>query len=504
MDETIGAKGGRNDRRRRLKITTAQLQKLLEYDEEDRKKRKEEKEKKKKELERLIRRNDIITFIKISPLILLGNLMQEFSKDTPERKILREYERAKKEDYLSNPYKEAKNIYGGIVIVIKEGNTYKIIDSKYTEDEHRFLNIQERLNERLEYKVKIENLKETKSISDEDKKILETLTTKDVIDKYDNRLVKVKKELEDILEEYSKVIGTKDEMPNIEDIEDIEELEIIRGKTIVIKEELKKLKEREEKLSSGLEFVDEKEDLALEGSKYKLEVDAEAILDIEESIKEVEEIEKNIDKQQEKIKNGETINIDKYEEKEADIQEINSEMLMVLNAQEKLIKEMEEKISSSINYQDKVNIRFETINESTQRTMEAARQRMSGNGPFALRAISALSTMTLGMTRNILFPRMTTEVTKEAIIEDFSREIEEGMGEIENAIGSIDKNISDIDKITPEIEEAYPNYREAEELINNLENLKSELNSKKDALVKSSQKEAELYEKNNAKVLVKK
>ena len=31
-----------------------------------------------------------------------------------------------------------------------------------------------------------------------------------------------------------------------------------------------------------------------------------------------------------------------------------------------------------------------------------------------------------------------------------------------------------------------------------------ELNSKKDALVKSSQKEAELYEKNNAKVLVKK
>ena len=74
MDETIGAKAGRNDRRRRMKITAYQLKKLLEYDEEELKKKKEEKKKKSKELERLLRRRDFITFIKISPIIIFGNI----------------------------------------------------------------------------------------------------------------------------------------------------------------------------------------------------------------------------------------------------------------------------------------------------------------------------------------------------------------------------------------------------------------------------------------------
>lgn len=496
MDETIGAKGGRNDRRRRLKMTTLELKRILEIDEEDRKKRKEERLKKKKELERILRRNDIIAFIKISPLILIGNIIEK----SPERKILREYEKAKKEDYLSNYYKESKDIYGGVVIVIKEGSEYKIIDSKYEEDNNRFLSIQERLNEKLEYKVKIETLKETKSISEEDKKIIEKLTTKDIIDKFDNRALKIKKELENILDEYIKITGEKDSLENIESIDDDLELDLMIEKTILIKEELKKLKKREEKLNSGLEFIDEKEDTLLEGNKYTLELDAEAIFDIDESIKEIEDIEKKLETKKEDKKD---INISKYEKKKMSIEEINSNMLMLLIEQEKLIKDMGKKLSKSINYQDKLNIRFETINESTQRTIEAARNRMNGNGPFALRALSAISTMTLGMTRNILFPRMTTEVTKEAIIEDFGKEIESGIDEIESAIGYIDKNVNDIDSIINEIEELYPHYKEVDEIINNLSKLRTELESKKTSLHQSQKIEEELYKKNSEKILKK-
>ena len=498
MDETIGAKGGRNDRKRRLKITALQLKRLLEIDEEDRKKRKEEKQKKKKELERILRRNDIISFIKISPIVLIGNITQEFSKLTPERKILREYEKAKKEDYLSNYYKESKDIYGGIVIVIKEGSTYKIIDSKYKEDEHRFLSIQERLNEKLEYKVKIETLKDTKSISDEDKKIIEKLTTKDIIDKYDNRILKIKKELESILEEYIKITGEKDSIEDIDEFSDDIELDLMIKKTKQIKEELKELKKREEKLNSGLEFIDEKEDILLEENKYTLELDTEAIFDIENIIEEIEEKEKKLEDKKEEKKN---INLDKYEKKEMHIEEINSNMLMVLTEQEKLIKDMEEKLSKSINYQDKLNIRFETINESTQRTMEMARNRMSGSGPFAVRALSAISTMTLGMARNILFPRMTTEITKQAVIEDYRKDIESGIDEIKSAIESIDKNISEIDNIIEEIEELYPHYKEVDEIINNLSGLKKELEKNKDSLENSKKTEEQLYKKNNEKIL---
>lgn len=506
MDETIGVKGGKNDRRRRLKITSSQLKKLLEYDEEDRKKRKEEKLKKKKELERLLRRNDIISFIKISPLVLIGNIFKEFSKETPERKILREYEKAKKEDYLSNYYKESKNIYGGVVIVIKEKNTYKIIDSKYKEDDHRFLSIEERLNERLEYKIKIETLKETKSISEEDKKILETLTTKDIIDKYDNRVLKLKKELESILDEYIRITGEKDVLENIDSIEDINELNLIANKTKVIKEELKNLKKKEEQLDTGLELLEDNTEVQLEKNNYNAKLDIETILDIDESIKEVEETERKLEERKEEIINKEEkkdIDISKYENKELSLEEINGNMLMVLNDQERLIKDMQEKLSKSINYEDKLNIRFETINESTQRTMEAARNKMNGNGPFALRAISAISTMTLGMTKNILFPRMTTEITKQAVIEDFSKEIESGIDEIESAIGSINKNVNDIDDIISEIEELYPHYKEVDEVLSNLSNLKSELQDKKESLQESKQLEQQLYDKNNQKILKK-
>jgi len=55
-------------------------------------------------------------------------------KSSEEEKILKEYERIKKEQYYSNPHKESKNTKEGIVIVVKEGSTYKIIDSEYKEN----------------------------------------------------------------------------------------------------------------------------------------------------------------------------------------------------------------------------------------------------------------------------------------------------------------------------------------------------------------------------------
>ena len=50
-------------------------------DEEQLNKKKEEKKKKKKELERLLRRRDFITFIKISPIIIFGNVLNELIKE---------------------------------------------------------------------------------------------------------------------------------------------------------------------------------------------------------------------------------------------------------------------------------------------------------------------------------------------------------------------------------------------------------------------------------------
>lgn len=498
MDETIGAKGGKNDRRRRMKITKYQLDKLLEFDEEDRKKKKEERIKKKKELERLIRRNDLITFIKIAPIIIFGNIYQTLKNDTPEKKILREYERAKKEDYLSNPYKESKDIFGGVVVVIKEGSTYKIIDSKYPIDEHRFLNIEERLNQKLEYKVKIESFKETKLISEEDKKIISSLSPNELIDRYDERIKQVKKQLEKLVEEYNNII---DEKENIENIDDID---LMIQKVDELTDRLKELKEQEKNLNTNIEFVGEEEkDILLEGEEISYDIDTEIEYEIDEAIKELDVLKEDLEEEKKLSTEKEELNIDEYNKRQDSFEEINASMLMFLEEQEQLIKRMNEKLSQDINYQDKLNVRFETISESTQRTLETARTRMNGNGPFALRALSAISTMTLGMARNVLFPHTKTELTKTAIIEDYSKEIENGMSEIENAISSIDKNITEIDDMASELEELYPNYREATDLISNLRNLQSDLKSKKESLIESEKVEENLYQQNNEKILKK-
>ena len=505
MDETIGAKGGKNDRRRRMKITKYQLDKLLEFDEIDRKKKKEERIKKKKELERLIRRNDLITFIKIAPIIIFGNVYNTLKNDTPEKKILREYERAKKEDYLSNPYKESKDIFGGVVIIIKEGSTYKIIDTKYQEDEHRFLNIEERLNQKLEYKVKIENFKETKLISDEDKKIISELTPNEIVDKYDDRIKQVKKQLDKLVEEYNSIIDEKENLENIDDID------IMIQKIDELTERLRVIKQQEQELNTNIKFVGENDkDIVLEKDEISFDIDTDIEYEIDETIEELTVLKEDLEEEKElSIEKKETNtdkkepNIDEYNKRQDSFEEINANMLMFLEEQEHLIKRMNEKLSQDINYQDKLNVRFETISESTQRTLETARTRMNGNGPFALRALSAISTMTLGMARNVLFPHTRTEITRTAIIEDFSKEIENGMSEIENAISSIDKNITEIDDMASEIEELYPDYKEAAELVSNLRNLQSDLKSKKEFLEESEKIEENLYQQNNEKVLKK-
>ena len=62
MNETIGVKGGKNDRRRTIKIKEAQKKKLNEYVEEQ----------KIKELEKEVRKQQVFTLLKTLPIAIAG------------------------------------------------------------------------------------------------------------------------------------------------------------------------------------------------------------------------------------------------------------------------------------------------------------------------------------------------------------------------------------------------------------------------------------------------
>ena len=67
MNETIGVKGGHQDRRRSLKISKKVVEKLKEQTEQE----------KIKELEEITRKKQILNFIKIIPMIFLGQLLSK-------------------------------------------------------------------------------------------------------------------------------------------------------------------------------------------------------------------------------------------------------------------------------------------------------------------------------------------------------------------------------------------------------------------------------------------
>ncbi|MBR5370281.1 MAG: hypothetical protein IK137_03140 [Bacilli bacterium] len=66
MDETIGVKGGHNDRRRTLIISKKQKEKLKKYQEE----------KELKELEKEVKRKQKYTLIKTLPIVIVGQTIK--------------------------------------------------------------------------------------------------------------------------------------------------------------------------------------------------------------------------------------------------------------------------------------------------------------------------------------------------------------------------------------------------------------------------------------------
>ena len=74
MNETIGGKGGNQDRRRRMKITRQQKKKLELYEKERKKQQIEE-------LEKKVGRLQKITLIKTLPIVITGTIFGTFYKN---------------------------------------------------------------------------------------------------------------------------------------------------------------------------------------------------------------------------------------------------------------------------------------------------------------------------------------------------------------------------------------------------------------------------------------
>ena len=95
MNETIGVKGGKNDRLRTIRITKKQKAKL----------EKEQEDQEIKELEKKVKRQQVLTFLGTLPIVAIGQTIKTLTEDE-NKKRLQELNEAKERLVASNPYSE--------------------------------------------------------------------------------------------------------------------------------------------------------------------------------------------------------------------------------------------------------------------------------------------------------------------------------------------------------------------------------------------------------------
>jgi hypothetical protein len=116
MNETIGVKGGRNDRRRRMLITKKMKEKLELY-------YKEQKEKEFKELERKVKLQQKLTALVAIPIAAAGQVYETITNDHEKKKalLLKEaIELIEKENMFSESDKKE------IILALKSGNIFSL------------------------------------------------------------------------------------------------------------------------------------------------------------------------------------------------------------------------------------------------------------------------------------------------------------------------------------------------------------------------------------------
>ena len=432
MNETIGAKGGSNDRRRVNRII--------------------KRKKKLKQLEKDVKKKQLITFIFALPIAIIGNITQAFKKDKKKQK-------EEKEVFIEEPiiHKEIKE---EIVEPVKEKTKEEEILDK-TLDKIKSKRIIEEYEERLkDLRYKLRNSYYEEEILEEAKYLEDNPSEKNL--KKINKLI-------DKLDNYQEKINTETKF-------EIEENFII-ALVEEDKEEIKKLE---------IDINDSKSEV-LRSIDFKVE----EIKQIEENVKEKVEqqkILKNID--EEKI-------IDLKESKE-EVNKFSNELIKFQDEQDKIVKEVQKEIKKEENKSSKERIQLNGIGLSTALTMRNVRRQMRVPGIRSSKKIFTIVGSYLYYFSMLNAIRPIKRKYKKVSREDFSKDIETNLIEIDKVLENIKKTNNKIEKIIKEFTIKYGKYENTEEykkIMNDFKEIQKALLEKEYEIQRIKEEEQKRYQK---------
>ena len=539
MDETIGVKGGHNDRLRSLRISQALKEKLQEHESDYI-----------KELEKKVKRQQKYTLIKTIPIVVTGTIInnlfgigdyeptkedisirykEQGDIDEQEERIRVKKELEKRKRVITLPSGTKVVVYIPVqeekenesLVEIKpldvkktskektgiEGNTtlVSIPQPKKGIDEPI---INDSLLEEIEKDLYFEDI-DFNNLPEESKEKLSKLRSRRIIDYYEEKLKEIRYDLRQTIYDYNVLVYDEDGIVLSKDAETIlDKLTDIISRIEELKkriniEDLDKYDDNyiyvliEDYLS---EFRDQK--LVKEIKDSPLYVEISKKLDELETKR--DSYSKKIEKKQEELVSKEE-DFEELKKKYYSIDKINQELKDIQKEQERILASLKEKVAKSTSTYERVEYEMQAMTRGTRRMMRLLTLQMFLPGPRFAKSFATTSAAYLYFLNNIYRPNLRERKIRVIQVEDYSREISNSIETIDDASKLLGKTSSQIDKMIKELKEKYGDYKgvisEFDNIIYSLNKIKIDIEEKEYEMKKIRKEQELVLERNNAKVL---
>ena len=516
MNETIGVKGGKQDRRRQMRIKKR------------RKKIQQEREALDQEtldLEKQVRKLQILTFLGAVPIAAVGATVQTLTED-PEEKRRLELEEAKKHLLDSNAFSEedTKQIIKSLEMNYligrlpektrkKLGLEYKHISTDFDNPNYDNVNVFEHFLEA--------NKKDTYPVTDPEKAIglvgekspsiddqLERLKSHKIISEYENELKEVRSELRKLTFELGVLSNYS------EDVKDSKEAEQLMDRLNSIISKVEELKKR--MTPEQLSMYDDNYLYVLVENYLNDFKNGKTSPDIKDSMlyvllaQKLEELDQKKDKlslsledKKDRLQMNEQL-LESMKEEYYNYDRFNTELLRFQNEQDQLLNDIRQKMANATRIEERVEIQLRALNHQSNRLLGLMGLQMMLPGARSARGLATTAALYMNFMRNVLNPQTITHRYKVIRVEDYSREIENSISDLENISVFLTKTSRQIRQTIKNFEETYKDYLEsipeAKELLSNLYQVQSQIEEKEYELEQLKKEQQKNLEKNNQKV----
>lgn len=547
MDETIGVKGGANDRRRTMIISRNQKKKLKQYEEE----------REIAELEKKVKKKQFYTLIKTLPIVVGGGTIQTLHdvatgkrRDIDENELrLKEYDgdvsKYTKEEfeekrrrkiittptgekivvYIETPIEEKKKKHieyvpvdikeiGNVPIPLKEEPKKEKISKVSKKEEKKKtttgpkVGIGEEQVELEEFIDKELSTVDFSNLSQSAQETLGKLKSRKIVEEYEKQLKDIRYELRKVIYEYNVLVEDSEEVVLSKDAE------IILDRLSEIIDKIEELKKKI-KIDSLEQYDDNYVYTLIEGylsdfhdKKLVEEIeDSPLYVMLEEKLEELDKkrgnFSKKVEDKKEKLEERE-IDFEEMKKKYSSLNQLNNQLLEFQYDQNRLLKEIQERVRNSLTESERVKEEVVGMTRQSRRLLRLLSLQMFLPGPKAAKGASAAAAAYLYFMKNVIKPNTKTTRYKVIMVQDYHDQIKSSIDSINDAIRLLGKTTIQIDKMIRDIKDEFGDYigkvPECDELLNNLKKIKREMEEKEYEMNRIKREQELELEKNDAKV----